>query len=171
MSLRFRPIEREDLVYLQAWRNLPEIRNRCREYRLLSMENQINWFESLVDDKSVCMFAVESESHLIGVCGLIGINWVDRHAELSIYVGPEVARRTGNGKEIVGKLLEIAFTELNLNRIWLECYEFNQTGLRLFESCGFITEGILKNHVFKMGKYCSSIMMGILKSEWEKSNV
>ena len=171
MPLTFRPIEREDLRQLQIWRNLPEIRNRCREYRLLSMENQINWFESLADDKSVCMFAVEFEDHLIGVCGLTGINWVNRGAELSIYIGPDAVRRTGHGKETVKKLLEIAFTELNLNRVWLECYQFNQPGLRLFESCGFISEGVLREHVFKNGWYVSSVMMGILKSEWEKSNV
>lgn len=166
MALTFRPIERADIKQLRLWRNSPDIRVRCREYRLLSVEDQTKWFESLLNDRSVYMLAVEAESKLIGVCGLTGINWVNSTAELSIYIGPEEERHKGYGRGIVNELLRIAFMELNLNRVWLECYEFNRPGLELFESCGFIREGILRDHVFKDGKYRSSVMMGISRKEW-----
>lgn len=168
MPLQFRPIEREDLEQLQIWRNSPEIRVRCREYRLLSMTDQERWFESLSGDRSVYMLMVINDGVPIGICGLTGINWAYRNAELSIYVGPRDERGKGWGRTIVRKLLSVAFNELNLHRVWLECYQFNLHGIRLFRKCGFSFEGLLRDHVYKNGAYHPSVMMGILKTEWEE---
>ena len=48
--IKFRPIERDDLDLLRDWRNDPEIRLFCREYRLLNLERQERWFDSLTAD-------------------------------------------------------------------------------------------------------------------------
>ena len=85
-----RAIEKADLSQLLTWRNLPDYRQFFREYRELSMENQLVWFQDIVLKSShTCMFSiVEREfGSLIGACGLCYIDWVNRNADFSIYIG------------------------------------------------------------------------------------
>jgi len=68
-----RAIEKTDLTQLLQWRNIPEFRRFFREYRELSNENQLLWFEKYVmDDPNTIMFAIVelATEKLIGACGL-----------------------------------------------------------------------------------------------------
>ena len=42
-----RALEKEDLSILKEWRNTLHVRKSTREYKLLNMINQKNWFESI----------------------------------------------------------------------------------------------------------------------------
>ena len=95
-KVKFRAIERDDLPRLRDWRNSPAIRRRTREFRLLSLVDQERWFESLHNDRHTIMFDVLDEKDtLIGVAGLTYIDWKNRRAEVSIYVGDEGAQGKG----------------------------------------------------------------------------
>ena len=95
-KVKFRAIERDDLPRLRDWRNSPAIRRRTREIRLLSLVDQERWSESLRNDRHTIMFDVLDEKDtLIGVAGLTYIDWKDRRAEVSIYVGDEGAQGMG----------------------------------------------------------------------------
>lgn len=95
-KVKFRAIERDDLPRLRDWRNSPAIRRRIREFRLLSLVDQERWSESLRNDRHTIMFDVLDEKDtLIGVAGLTYIDWKDRRAEVSIYVGDEGAQGMG----------------------------------------------------------------------------
>lgn len=95
-KVKFRVIERDDLPRLRDWRNSPAIRRRIREFRLLSLVDQERWSESLHNDRHTIMFDVLDEKDtLIGVAGLTYIDWKDRRAEVSIYVGDEGAQGKG----------------------------------------------------------------------------
>src|SRR5262249_62195912 len=64
-------------------------------------------------------------------------------------------------------LVEHAFEILNLNRVWLHVYEFNERGIRTYERVGFQKEGVLRQDHFHDGRYWSTIIMGILREEWQ----
>ena len=59
-----------------------------------------------------------------------------------------------------------AFRTLNLNRIWLHVFEFNERALRAYEKVGFVREGVLRQDVFREGRYWNTVVMGILRDEW-----
>src|SRR5258708_4611847 len=89
-TVGLRAIERADLSALLKWRNEPAFRRFFREYRELSSSDHERWFDNVVlKDPSVRMFSiVELETgRLMGACGLCYINWVDRNADMSIYIG------------------------------------------------------------------------------------
>ena len=87
-----RAVEEEDLSKLMTWRNMPEFKRNFREYRELNMSMQKNWFSKYVNgDSNTIMFSickVETEE-IIGCCGLCYINWIQRNADLSLYIGYE----------------------------------------------------------------------------------
>ena len=84
--VNLRALEEKDLELLKKWRNDKKTRVHTREYRLLNMINQYEWFESIhkQNPPSSIMFGIQNQkSKLIGVCGLTYIDWKNRHAEIS----------------------------------------------------------------------------------------
>ena len=77
--IKFRPIERDDLDQLRDWRNDPDIRLFCREYRLLNLERQELWFDALTADTTCEMYGIVSdERHYLGFasCPLCHRDWI-----------------------------------------------------------------------------------------------
>jgi RimJ/RimL family protein N-acetyltransferase len=139
-----RAIERDDLSQLLAWRNQPELRRYFREYRELNLEQQLSWFNLKVNnDASTRMFSiVDQEGKLLGAAGLCYIDWINRTADFSIYLGwqglyidhkfaPDAART----------LIKYGFEELGLNRLWSEIYSFDQAKVIFFNKLGFHLDG------------------------------
>lgn len=167
LEIRLRALEREDLPQLRDWRNQDSMRLYFREYRLLNMVNQCDWFESMSRDRNTEMFGIETRTadwELIGVCGLCYINWVDRHAEVSIYIGSPDYRRQGCATETLEQLKQRAFLEFGLHRLWAEIYVYNVASVCLFEKCGFVREGIRKEHHFHDGKFHDCLLYGLVRN-------
>lgn len=161
MQVRFRQLDVEDLPQLRDWRNDDRLRATTREYRLLNMVNQDDWFDYISRSREVEMFGIEVDGTLVGVCGLCYINWVYRTAEVSLHVAPAYQGR-GIAAQTLGLLQQKAFEEFNLHRLWAEIYEFNKVSIALFEKCSYVLEGRLREHVFKRGKYHDSLMYGLV---------
>lgn len=167
MKIQLRALEREDLPQLRDWRNQDSMRPYFREYRLLNMVNQCDWFESMSRDRNTEMFGIEVRTvgwELIGVCGLCYISWVDRHAEVSIYIGSSKYRQQGCATETLAQLKQKAFLEFGLHRLWAEIYVYNTVSVKLFEKCGFVHEGTWKENHFHDGKFHDSLLYGLVRS-------
>jgi RimJ/RimL family protein N-acetyltransferase len=64
-------------------------------------------------------------------------------------------------------LLKFAFERLNLNRVSLRVFDYNQRAIKSYEKCGFKREGVLRQDRFYAGGYHDTIMMGILRQEFQ----
>ncbi len=168
MEISFKQIEQENLGLLRDWRNEERVRKNCREYRLLNMVNQQNWFERISTSKLDDMFLVISDGKPVGVCGLTHINWKDRVAEISYYLGKPTspAADVATGLEVYEFLKKKAFEEYNLNRLHGEAFSFNEGGVGLALQCGFKKEGVIRKSVFWGGKYWDAVIVGLLAEEY-----
>lgn len=72
----------------------------------------------------------------------------------------------GLGRETLKLIKKIAFAQLNAHRLWLDVRYKNQRAQRLYESEGFVEEGILRECILYNGNYESLIVMSILKNEY-----
>lgn len=125
-----RAIEESDLSQLLLWRNQPNYRRFFREYRELSQTNQRNWFDSKVlNDKSTEMFSIVdiNTGELLGACGLCYIDWINRNADFSIYIGKDdLYIDEKYAIEAAQIMMKYGFEELNLHRLWSEIYSFDE---------------------------------------------
>ncbi|OGC22602.1 hypothetical protein A3J90_06985 [candidate division WOR-1 bacterium RIFOXYC2_FULL_37_10] len=171
MKTNFRQVEKEDLALLRDWRNEEQLRRLFREYRLLNMLNQMRWFEHISISKLDDMFIVLMDDAPVGICGLTHINWKDRSAEISYYLGKKTNSVTdvALGIGVYDFLKKKCFDEYNLNRLWGEAWAFNQGGIKLALKCGFKQEGVLRQTVFWDGKYWDSVIVSILAEEYYKN--
>lgn len=107
----------------------------------------------------------------IGNVKLEPINWVNRSAGFSIFIGNEKYRSKGIGKEVVRLMIDCAFYRLNLRRISLGVINGNVRALNLYKKMGFKVEGVEREAIYnpKDKIYVNNIKMGLLKKEYERS--
>lgn len=169
-------IERDDLLQLKEWRNLPEIKMNCREYREINTSMQEIWYESRVlNDPSTIMFSIKNieSQELLGSCGLCYINWVHRHAEIYLIIGwnGSYIDDCGYAQESSKLLLDYGFNELGLNKIWVEVFDFDNKKKRFFTEAGFKIDGTLRDHHYFEGLWYNSIIFSLLSKEWVSNSL
>ena len=67
-------------------------------------------------------------------------------------------------------ILRFAFDELNLHRVSLNVFEYNQRAIRSYEKVGFVVEGREREFLRRTGQCWDMIFMCILREEWEQKN-
>jgi RimJ/RimL family protein N-acetyltransferase len=162
--VELRALEEQDLPQLRDWRNADWLRPFVREYRLLNMANQHDWLDHISRSREVEMFGIDFFGGLVGVCGLCNVNWVNKTAEVSLYIVP-AHQGKGFAIQVLELLRQKAFMEFNLHRLWAEIFEFNAASIALFERGGYALEGRMRKHVFKQGEYHDSLIYGLIRSE------
>lgn len=102
----------------------------------------------------------------IGVTSLINIDYKNRNAECIIDIGDKEAWGKGYGAEAMKLLLDFGFLEMNLHRIFLRVFSFNDRAIKLYEKLGFQQEGKLRESIFRGGQWHDIIHMSILENEY-----
>jgi RimJ/RimL family protein N-acetyltransferase len=168
-----RAVEKGDLTLFRDWRNIVDFRRNFREVRELSLTDQEKWFESLQNTKHInFMFTiVELKTNKpIGAAGLLYINWINRSGDFSFYIGENESYIDGEGyaKEAASLLINYGFLNLNLNKIWMELYEFDTKKIEFFKNeFDFKTDGVLRQNCFEEGRYWDSLVISLINSEYE----
>ena len=65
-------------------------------------------------------------------------------------------------------MVDHAFATINLNRIQLLVYEYNERAIRIYDRIGFTKEGVLRQENYREGRYWDTWVMSILREEWKK---
>ena len=176
-QIRLRAPERSDVPFYVTWLNDPEVLQGLEFIPPLSTASVEKRFEDLLasSDKGetymfvieVCQDAEPESWKPVGNLGLINIDRLSRAAEFAIYIGEKAYRNQGYGTKATRLLLHYAFNTLNLNRIYLRVWETNPRAIRVYEKVGFVTEGRLRQAIFKEGRYIDVVSMAILSSEYK----
>ena len=100
--------------------------------------------------------------------GEVVLNQVDpgnRSCNFRIMLGPAGQDR-GLGTEATRLMIDHAFTNLPLDRIELEVYDFNPRARHVYAKAGFVEEGRRRAALCYDGERIDAIVMGVLRSDW-----
>ena len=138
--------------------------------RLHSARANKDWLEKRIQEDQVntYWFAIRAleDDRLLGEADLAVINWGSRDAFVGIGIGEREFWGKGYGTDAMQLILRYAFTELNLRRVSLNVFEFNERAIRSYEKVGFRLEGQERQVVQREGRRWDMIDMGILREEW-----
>ena len=171
--VNLRAIERKDLDEIMKWVNDREVTKYLAAFLYpVSRAEEEKFLERAMsrNDTEKNLVIETKEGVYIGQISLHKIDWKNNNAELGIIIGNKEYWSKGYGTEAIKILLHHAFNQMNLYKIYLRVFEFNQRGIRCYEKCGFKKEGKLRKNYFYKAKYYDVILMGILKDEFEKTN-
>ncbi len=171
-GIRLRAIERDDIPRFVRWLNDPDVTQFLLIPSPLSHAMEEKWFENQVQISpsagQVLVIEVRTGEDWvpIGNTGLHNADAINRNAEFGIFIGEKAYWNRGYGTSAARLMLKHGFDNLNLNRIYLYVYENNPRAIKAYESAGFVREGVLRQGVFKNGRYLDLIVMAVLRSEW-----
>ena len=161
-----------DLKLTLQWHNQPEIVEMYSGHPFpVNEEMERKWYDKVtVSNIPSTVFGVEhiSDRKLIGLTLLKDINLINRSTETAIYIGDSNYKGKGFSTEALQLTLSFAFNELGIHRVWLKVRTDNRPALSLYKRIGFIEEGILRDSIFKNGKYHDLAVLSLLKDEFEE---
>ncbi|WP_148630478.1 GNAT family N-acetyltransferase [Bacillus sp. E214] len=163
-----RAIEQEDMQLMKDLINDPEIEKMVVGWSFpVSSYKQINWINNLSNDTSSVRFIIDIKNvGAIGLASLSSIDFKNGTATVNIKLKKEEKiRNKGIGYKVITMLIDYAFRQLNLNCLVANILYYNSASQRLFEKCGFVCEGTLRNRVYKEGAYQDLLSYSLLRSE------
>jgi len=86
--------------------------------------------------------------------------------ELSIIVNPACSGN-GFGRRIMAHLMECAFHEHSLHKIFFHCAGPNTRMINIAERAGFVQEGVYREEIHLDGNWYNTYRFGMLESEYE----
>ena len=174
--LRLRPMRDDDVPLLFGWFNDRDVLHWLHLSEdppelMGSLDAHRERWERSRDDPSQISWCIETvEGRPIGDIGLLAIHPTHHRAELGITIGVKEYWSRGYGSEAIRTLLRHAFGEMRLRRVQLITDEDNERGIRCYEKCGFVREGLLRAHRLRYGRALNMVIMGVLREEWERGN-
>jgi len=161
-----RALSQDDLDRVLQWHNDPELyASLGGHFRYVSREAEAEWMRRRVqapDEVNLAICLSDPAEH-IGNIYLRNIDWVARNAELHIFIASPAHRGKGHGASAVALMVKHAFEDLSLMRLYLQTLASNSAAIKSYEKCGFVTEGRLRRHAFKSGKFEDMLFMGLCR--------
>jgi len=77
----------------------------------------------------------------------------------------------GYGKEALHLIKKMVFMELDAHRFWLDVKDHNSRARHIYESEGFIVEGILRECLKSGGKFESLVVFSMLQNEYQNEQI
>ena len=121
-----------------------------------------------LSNSDLAHFVVErvEDGRPVGYVIMAGLLDANRSVEFRRVVVTEKGK--GYGREVLRVVKQMAFEELKAHRLWLDVRERNERARRLYESEGFVSEGMLRECVSVGGGWESLVLMSVLEQEYRK---
>lgn len=150
------------------WRNDETIAvfDQSEFLRPRSYEEIEDWAQILVNGHT---YIASVDGVYIGTIALMKVDERNRHAELAIVIGEKDYWSKGYGSQMMHTLLEYGFEGLNLDRLYLHVFSFNERAIKFYEKFNFKHEGTLRNMLYRNGKYHDLLAYGLMRDEWQRN--
>jgi RimJ/RimL family protein N-acetyltransferase len=158
------PIRFEDRMHIMKWRN--EQIFHLRQSKPLTEEEQDAYFNGVVrqlfDQKqpNQILFSFLKSDVCIGYGGMVHINWVDKHAELSFLINTELENDFFHQLWSTFLLLieKVAFDDLLFHKIYTYAFDLRPHLYDVLEKHSFNREAVLIDHVLFNNQYINAVM-------------
>jgi RimJ/RimL family protein N-acetyltransferase len=113
------------------------------------------------------VICIPPDGRPIGEVLLADIDRVNGSAELGIFIGEVGEWGKGYGTDALNAIVDFAFGELRLERVWLNVSTDNPRARRAYDKVGFVEEATVRHDRFEGGRHTTGVVMSILRGEWE----
>lgn len=166
MKVSIRKFDKTDIANKVNWINDPR-NNSFLHYDIpLEIEKTEAWFEGNKNRTDRYDAVIEADGKPVGLIGLLCIDQKNKKSEYYVTIGEQDYLGRGVASSASKLLLEYAFVELGLERVYLYTEVDNVDAIRLYERIGFKREGVLKNDLFSKGRFVDRYLYAITKKEF-----
>jgi UDP-4-amino-4,6-dideoxy-N-acetyl-beta-L-altrosamine N-acetyltransferase len=131
--INFIDISSEEKKMVLSWRNHQDIRKWMINKKEISLEEHLNYINSLYTKNDRVYFLVKESNEYIGVVDLTNI--VEKEfAEFGIYAKPDCI---GVGSKLMRTIVDYAFKILKLKKLIANVYINNEKAIKLYKKFNF----------------------------------
>ena len=173
--VRLRPLRIDDAALFQPWINDPEVQRllggRGWQFSLPAQEDYVrarlanDWEHGFA--LAIEAMDIHGGPRLIGNLELRKLEAVERRGEIGIMIGDRAFWGRGYGEDAMRTICRYGCHDLDLHRLELTVAAFNLRALRCYEKVGFTIEGRLRDHRYVSGRYYDSLLMGLLRDDFD----
>ncbi|WP_021167775.1 Spermidine N(1)-acetyltransferase [Sporomusa ovata DSM 2662] len=165
-----RSFSEANLEKSRKWANTKLLHPLILRSSFVSNEEHRMWYQNLLVDPSKIVFAIHEKSSdiYIGNTGFYNYSCEHKRAEFWILIGEPEFWGKGFGFSTLRLMLQYGFQELSLNKICILVSVKNSPAIRLYQRCGFFTEGILRKHYYIKNEYIDVYSMSLLRVEYNE---
>jgi len=164
MIKKIRKVSKDDLDYLLAWRNHPDIRNFMFTQHEIKREEHLNWFKVSSEDPKKHLLIYEEDFEPRGFINFTEI-LESRVVDWGFYLSPKAPR--GSGLRLGTTVLKFAFTDLGFYKVCGQAIDYNERSKRFHLKLGFKEEDVLKDNYFDGKDYHDVYRFGLIRTSWK----
>ena len=160
---------RDNLADFQRWYQDPEVARLTRYQDGPMRPEEIERFflmRAIGPDALAMGIHVKSTNRLIGSCAFSQLDGDNGSALFHITIGEHDCWGKGYGGEATAIMVDHAFASLNLHRVALSVFAFNERAVRAYARVGFVNEGAAREAIWRDGRWWDEIHMSVLEPEW-----
>ncbi len=169
-KIRLREYRKEDAEQAKEYVNDPEVKRLLNPNipYLITLEEEQKWVDGQSSFKDTYNFAIETieGNKYIGGCGINNIDWKNSVAVVGIMIGDKNYWGKGYGTDAMKTLVRFIFEQMNIHKIKLNVFSYNERAIKSYEKCGFRIEGKLLQEIYRDGKYYDDIIMGLIRETY-----
>lgn len=131
------------------------------------------WVENAIfnsKDVKLAICLLENDKY-IGNVYMTNIDEINRSCHSHVLIGDKKYWGKGYAREALTKAIEYMFNERNIHRIQANVLESNEQSLKMHKKCGYKIEGLLRNAVFKAGRYQNQYVLSLLRENLAEQDV
>ncbi|OQY05509.1 MAG: hypothetical protein B6I20_01125 [Bacteroidetes bacterium 4572_117] len=164
-----RALEIDDYIKIHKWHEDKKVYSRITGNKFfIAKVRDKEWIESVVLGDPKRMFwaiCLKENDEMMGYTSLRDIDWRNRKAAIGgITIGREY-QNLGLGLDAFDQVLKYIFNELGFHKLHTKYLESHLVTAHSIKKFGFKKEAILRNHVFKLGKYHNVEIASLLRHE------
>jgi ribosomal-protein-serine acetyltransferase len=134
-----------------------------------SIDDARQWIDRDIGNAHAMNFLICRGGEILGTIGFASFDRDANVTEIGYWID---AGEQGKGivSRAARRLVDIAFTDLGMNRVQIRCAADNLRSAAIPEKLGFKLEGVQRQHVFRDGKIYDFRIYGLLRAEWKGQN-
>ena len=162
MPLRLEPLALTHLTHVMTWVNDRDVTQYFANRQTdISESEERAYLETMTTSSRDRVYSVFDDEVYVGQVSLNQIYWPAKNARIFVVVRRELQGR-GFGTSAVERLIETAFGELGLRKVWLIVRKDNRHAQAMYLRLGFDFEGVLRNEYCVNGVYYDMVRMARL---------
>lgn len=144
-----------------------DLKNFALLQKDVTEEEERAYLERMQDEGSV-IYLIVVDGRIIGTAGLHEVNKYMRTARVGMTIFHSEDRGHHYGKQAMTQLIELAFTVHGIERLEGMVVATNFWQITWDKSFGFKREGLARGKYLRNGERLDMVMLGLLKTDWEK---
>lgn len=164
-----RPLEPEDADRISAWYDDDRVRRLMGDPPMSHARRRHRYDEAVkadADDAYRFVICDLQDDTPLGRLDVFDIDRQNGNCAFGITLGEPDRWGQGLGTDAVNAVVDFAFGELRMERVWLDTDADNRRAQAAYRKAGFREEGRLRHAWFQDGSYTDDIRMALLRDEW-----